>query len=135
MAIVTRLIQPSEIVIQQLDLSSTLFDEDAREPVHQARYSTAISPPLEAQVSWTKATRTSYKFTGQGGRHTESVGYLVFLKRELEAAGVTLQAGDRVTSIAGETYKLYLQDSQKAGHSNNNPNLKFWFMTDKRPSS
>ena len=133
MIIVTSLIEPSEIVIQQLDKGSTLYDEDTREPIKQVRRSSPIT--LSAQVSWTRSQKTAYKFTGQGGPQNERQGYLVFLRRELVAAVVTLQRGDKILSMAGRPRIAYLINEQFAGHHSNDPNLEFWDFVDKEPSS
>lgn len=129
------LIEPSEIVVEQLDKASTVYDADAREPIKQVRRATAVT--LEAQVSWTRNRRVAFKLGAQGGAQDEAGGYLVFLRRDVIAAGVTLQRGDRITSIAGVAVDppLFLTNEQRAGHLSGTANLEIWDFADRRPTS
>lgn len=133
--IIDCLIEPSEIVIEQLDKESTIYDELSREPIKQVRRKTRVT--LEAQVSWTRNQRVGFHEGGQGGAQNEATGYLVFMRRDVEDAGVTLQRGDRIVSIAGInlTPLTFLTGEQRAGHLANNPNLAIWDMSDRRPTN
>ena len=135
MSIIDCLIEPSEIIIEQLDKASTIYDDDAREPIKQVRRSPQVT--LEAQVSWTRNRQVGYKFGAQGGAQDEAVGYLVFMRRDVAAAGVTLSRGDRIITVAGQEVvpKLFLTKEQRAGHLAGEANLEIWDMSDKRPST
>lgn len=133
--IIDSLIEPSPIVVEQLDRSSTIYDDDAREPIKQVRRTTAVT--LEAQVSWTRNRRAAFKLGAQGGVLDEASGYLVFMRRDVAAAGVTLTRGDRITSIAGVAVDpvLYLIGEQRAGHLSGTANLEIWDFSDRRPGA
>lgn len=133
--IIDCLIDPSDIVIEQLDKGATIYDEDAREAVKQVRRATQVL--LEAQVSSTRDQRTAFKRGGQGGAQNEASGYLVFMRRDVEDAGVTLARGDRIISIADipKDPVLFLTGKQNAGHLSNDPNLEIWDYSDKRPGN
>ena len=133
--IIDSLIEPRPIIIAQVNKGATIYDDDAREPVKQVRR--AVPVQLEAQVSWTRNRRTSFNRGAQGGVQDSATGYLVFMRRDVAAAGVTLQRGDRITSIAGVAVNpvLYLIGEQRAGHLSGSANLEIWDFTDKRPGS
>ena len=133
--IIDCLIEPSDIVIEQLDKSSTIYDEDSREPIKQVRRSVPVL--LEAQVSWSRTKRTGFSRGAQGGVSKEASGYLVFMRRDVADAGVTLARGDRITSIADGAVDpvLFLTGEQKAGHLSNVANLEIWDFSDKQPTN
>lgn len=135
MAITPRLIAPSAVVVEQVNKAATTFDANAREPVRSVARTSAVT--LRAQVSWSSNRRLAFKAGGQGGVNTEATGYLVFLRRDLAAAGVTLAEGDKVSSIAGISCDppVYLTGLQNAGHHDGTSHLVIWDFAGKRPGA
>lgn len=133
MARVKSLISPSPVVIEQVDKSATLYDQDAREPIRQVARGPQVQ--LSAQISWGRSARVGWTRGGQGGAQEEASGYLVFLQREVLAKGITLGRGDRVVKIAGKARTVYLTNQQDAGHHGGESELLFWDFLDKRPTS
>ncbi len=133
--IIDCLISPSPVVVEQLDKSATVYDDDLREPVAAVRRATQVT--LQAQISWTRNKRTGFHEGAQGGPQDEATGYFVFMRRDVARAGVTLQRGDRVVSTAGQLLEppVFLLAEQRAGHLSGVANLEIWDVTDKRPSN
>lgn len=125
------LVQPVDVVVEQLDADATVYDENAREAIGQVARSDAIT--LSAQISYGKTDGPAWKFGGQGGVSSDSTGRVAFLKRTLDAAGVTLARGDRITSVAGNVQNLYLTEEKLTGHMSGATNLIVWRFEDKRP--
>jgi len=48
--------------------------------------------------------------------------------------GVSLQEGDRVISMGGETTSVYLTEQFFAGHMERKPRHEYWEFEDKEPS-
>jgi hypothetical protein len=126
------LIAPSPVIIEQRDLTETIFDEDTREPISQV--SRGVEFEIDAQVSWSKTQSADFKFGGQGGQSTGSRGYLVFSVKELRHRGITLSKGDRVKSIAGIETDVYLKAQFYAGHMTRKPKHEYWDFENKEPS-
>lgn len=125
------LVQPVDVIIEQLNEGSTVYDENAREAIGQVARAAPIT--LSAQVSYSKTDGPSWKFGGQGGVSSDSLGRVAFMKRTLDAAGITLARGDRITSIAGNAQNLYLTEEKLAGHFSGVTNIIVWRFEDKRP--
>jgi len=98
-----RLIHPVDVTIQPLDTSSTLYDRDTRAPVPtQARSATVT---ISAQVHWARLEDVNQEAAGPVPRYD---GYLVFLRRDLDAAPYVPGPGDRVVLIEQATVDLFL---------------------------
>lgn len=126
------LIEPNEVLVEQIDDSLTVTDEHAREPIGQVMRSTTVT--LSAQVVVTNWATPAWKLGGQGGVSEASAGRVAFLYRELIAAGVTLKRGDRITSIAANVRNLYLTRRKLTGHMSGATNIEVWEFEDKKPS-
>lgn len=125
------LVHPVDIILEQLNEGETVYDENAREAIGQVARAAPI--PLSAQVSYGKTDGPSWKFGGQGGVSSDSLGRVAFMKRDLDTAGVTLARGDRIASIAGNAQNLYLTEEKLAGHFSGVTNIIVWRFEDKRP--
>lgn len=125
-----RLIHPIPVIVEQRDLASPgVMNHDAREPVKQA--SRAVAVELRAQVQWGEKDDPNPE---EGGPRETSRGYLIFLRRDLAAAGVTLKRGDRVTSVGGLDVDLYLNGSEPCMHYHTGPQGELWQFRDRQPT-
>ena len=126
-----RLIEPSPIIIEQKDTSSTTYDDLLREPIKQVERDAAIC--LKAQVSWGRSYEAGFHAGGQGGTIVDAAGYLVFDVQELERKCITLRPGDRVKSVAGRPVDVYLFKVTWAGHHLGKNWLEIWDVQDYAP--
>lgn len=129
MATVPNLISPTTIQIEQKSSSSTSYDTLAREPVKTVSRDAAIELP--AQVSWGKSYASRYFGGGQGGTVQDATGYLVFRVTDIDAIGVTLAQGDKVTRIGGAITNVFLSDRTLVGHHDGAPTLEIWDVIDR----
>lgn len=126
-----KLISPVWVVIEQKNVGTTVMDDDAREPVKQARRD--ISIKLKAQVSYSRTAGTSFFQGGQGGPSTDAKGHLVFLTKTLRKKGITFARGDRIITIGGKVVEHYFDEKERAGHNDGTPGLEVWEFTDYDP--
>jgi hypothetical protein len=125
-----RLIQPVEVEVRQIDTENTVYDEQTRAPVGQVLWQDPVV--LHAQVYDGDTDRARAQM---GGIREESEGHLTFLAEELDAAGVTLARGDRISKIAGRETDLYIERLRYAGHyTGPNSTLLLVFWEDRRPT-
>lgn len=125
-----KLISPSDIIIEQHDVAASVYDDALREPIGPVA---RTSVTLKAQVSYGSKARVSRTHGGQGGVNNEASGHLVFLQSDLDAAGVTLQRGDRIKKIAQRDVSFYLDNERPGGHWDGTSTLVMWYFTDRRP--
>jgi hypothetical protein len=85
------------IVIEQLNTTTTVKDPDFREAVGVKHHKTQIV--VQGQVNL--ATRPKYFMSAPSrtGDMEPTRGKLVFRKRDLATAGVTLRKGDRIVEV------------------------------------
>ena len=126
-----KLISSVWVTISQKDVATTVMDDDAREPVKQARRTTDVK--LKAQVSYSRTRGTSFFEGGQGGPSTDAAGHLVFLKKTLKKKGLTFVRGDRITSIGGKAKEHYFNKEEDAGHNDGTSGLEIWNFIDYDP--
>lgn len=105
------LIHPVVVEIAQSDTSSTLYDDEAREPIGQVARSTAVELP--GQVSYGSSRELSYEL---GGRRENERGYVLFRQVDLDAKSVTLQPNDRITKIGQVEHDSYITRLEPKGH-------------------
>lgn len=88
------------IVIAQLNTDTTSKDADFREAVGKKKY----SDPIELAGQVNLATKPKYfeSAPSRTGDMEPTRGKLVFRKRDLVAAGVTLQKGDQIVEVGPE---------------------------------
>lgn len=128
---IPELVEPSTVVIERLDRSTTVYDLRAREPVKGVSRLPAVT--LQAQVSWGRSAKFAYRGQGQGGLVAQASGYLVFRTADLDEAGVVLGQGDKVVTIAGRQGDVYLSEKIYAGHHYGEPQLEIWDFDDQAP--
>jgi hypothetical protein len=85
------------IKIAQLNTTTTQKDPDFREAVGVKHYSTPIE--LEGQVNLATKPKYFMSAPSRTGDMEPTRGKLVFRKRDLTAAGVTLQKGDKIIEV------------------------------------
>lgn len=100
---IPRLIHPVPIVLEQIDTATTLYDEDAREPIQFAARPTRVD--LQAQV---KFTSDIDEVNTPGGTVQTASGYLLFRKIDLEAKNITLRLEDRFAKIGTVDTDVYI---------------------------
>jgi hypothetical protein len=126
-----RLIHPVSVTIQRIDRATTVYDEDAREPVQQAsRFTNLI---LQGQPRWTSGEQLRIS---RDGPTVDADGYVLFRYRDLDAAGITLQINDRITQIGRRTLEVYIVRLDDAGHytdTNGASLVRAWFK-DRKPA-
>ena len=126
---IPNLIFPVDVIVEPIDRSSTLYDEDTREPIYQVKRGTQVI--LEAQVQWTEYNRGS---PGRGGVEHKSSGYLVFRQADLESLGYDPQRGDKIVEIPGFTGAFYMHSFEPAGHRRGRNQLLLAFFSDRQPT-
>jgi hypothetical protein len=108
---IPRLLHPVPITIQQLDVSNTIYDEEAREPIQQASHAVNITIP--GQVNWGLAEELAV--TNAGPQENAS-GYVLFRYVDLNAQSVTLKQNDRFIKIGNEDTDVYVVSLKPTGH-------------------
>lgn len=110
-----RLIHPLDVTIESVARSTATERADAREPIQHVPRAAPVT--LKAQVNYTamdgggevqNATRI--------GRQDDVKGYALFRYVDLDAASITLEEGDRFTSIGHRAVNVYVTRVQDIGH-------------------
>lgn len=117
------------VVIKQKLPAQTLMDDNAREPIKKVKRSEALN--LRAQVVRSKFFSERFQEGGQGGPTDENRGYMIFDLSELATAGVTLQRGDKITSIGGVAMSAYLSKREHFGVHQGRSTLEVWDYEDR----
>lgn len=109
--VLPRLIHPVPITIEQIDRSTTVYDDDFREEVQRVERGAPVT--VSGQVSWEidKRFRSSL-----GGAIEDSEGYVLFRFVDLTTAGVTLKREDRFTSLGNYACDVFVTALQPIGH-------------------
>jgi hypothetical protein len=126
-----RLIHPCSITIKRVDHGTTLYDEDAREPLQQATRLTSVT--IQGQVSWAD---TSQKDTGRSGVLLNAQGYVLFRKLDLDAAGFAIQINDRISKMGHVETDVYVERLEWIGHYTEleGPTMIRAYFSDRLPS-
>lgn len=94
---IPRLVHPVVVVVEQIDPASQTIDPVFQQPVGVPP---KLTRTLRGQVS-TKRAQALQMNPGGAESTTNSDGHVVFEKAALEAASVTLHAGDVIVSEGG----------------------------------
>ncbi len=106
------LIMPVPVVIEPVDKTIMVMDDDAREPVHGATSSEQVT--IQAQVSWTIASSPMQQISGT---REDYQGYIVVREADLALLGKTIKRGDRIVQIGSLTYQnLFVLGNEPIGH-------------------
>ena len=125
------LLHPVPIVIEQLDQTNTVYDEDYREPVMQASHAT--SKTLPGQVKWGLDDELAMSV---GGPSEKADGYVLFRYVDLNAQSVTLKQNDRFTKIGNVETDVYIVSLKPIGHypDAGGATMVKAFFSDRQPS-
>lgn len=126
-----KLLHKTTVLIEQIDRSSTHWDEDAREAVQRTGRKQQVE--LVAQVRWPRSVSA---VPTVAGRTEDGRGYLLFREVDLEAKSVVLQEGDKIVRIGKKYTDMYLEEFEPLGHyqdQGGNTLLKAYFV-DRKPS-
>lgn len=105
------LIHPIRVIIEQVDQSGTVFDEEAKEPVRNVATKRV---ELEAQVKWFVAGDPKPE---DAGVHLDARGHLLFRIGDLEDMNVSINRQDRITKIGKMvTEDLYIRGFAPNAH-------------------
>ena len=96
-----RKINRMRIIIDQLSLSRTVKDSDFREQVGKKFRTTRIT--VEGQVNLAKKKQYFASTPSRTGDIEDTMGHLVFIKKELDTAGITLRKGDKIVEVGPAT--------------------------------
>lgn len=105
------LIHPVSVVIERRNLSTTIYDEETREPVRQVTRRTEVT--IKAQILW------DFHEDPKGrplGLELDESGYILARMKDLLADGVSLGFGDRITKIGALDVELYITRTRPMGH-------------------
>jgi hypothetical protein len=114
--------------------STTVFDEDAHEPVQQADKGTPVI--VRGVPNWMVVGGGEGYTPQKGGFTADTLGYILFRYIDLDAAGVTLKHNDRFTKIGTRPYDLFINRLAPMGHYTdmNGPSLVRAYFVDREPS-
>jgi hypothetical protein len=108
---VPNLLNAVDVYVEQLSTSTTIYDDDFREPVQQVDH--AQVKHLRGQVQWLDAD--DLKVTPVGNEEN-ATGYVVFRYVDLETQSVALKINDRITKLGNQTTDLYIIKLTPCGH-------------------
>lgn len=130
------LLHPIPVVIQQLERTEAVSDDDYREPVQQAIHGPQIICP--GQVAWTS---TEFLEAGVLGADSRADGYILFRTVDLRAVGLAvLKQNDRFLKIGvgpnAIEVDLYVVNLRYSGHyaDQGGASLVKAFFKDRSPS-
>jgi len=126
-----RLLHPVDVYVEKIDRAGTYYDEDAREPAQGAARKTIVVIP--GQVKW--GTQLGLE-PSKGGPREGAVGYVLFRRVDLEAAGVTLQDNDCFKQLGDVDCDLYVDRLEFNSHypSAGGPTLVKAHFSDRQPA-
>lgn len=105
------LLHPVPVTIEQKATATTVYDEDAREPVGDVERTTPVI--VEGQAKWRDQFAVDME---PGGIQETSDGYVLFRRVDLDAESVTLQVFDRITRIGNIDTDVYITRLEWTGH-------------------
>ena len=126
-----KLIHPSQVYIEQIDRSTTIYDPYAREPIQQAKRKAVVTCPGQLRMRSIKELEQEF---GEGDR-TRQRGYVLFRYRDLADRGITLDLNDKIVKIGHLEMSVYIDRLEPVANYQdfNGPTLvKAWFI-DRRP--
>lgn len=112
---IPNLIHPIPIEIQKIQRASTMYDEDAREPIQFAKRKATLIVP--GQVKWASQFKLEQS---RAGVIEGASGYILFRQVDLDAAegglGIELEQNDRFVKIGLRAADVYIIDLTPTGH-------------------
>lgn len=131
-----RLIHPINVTVERLVRSELIMDDDAREPIHGLRTTTAQTFTIPAQIKWDKQDNPDPE---EGGARNRSTGYILCRPVDLDnklGANQRLKRGDRITAMGVNTgLDIYITGTAPMGHypDQNGHGLIKYFFEDRKP--
>ena len=125
------LIHPLDVDIEQISRSTSYYDEDAREAIQQVFRGSKVT--VKGQPRIRSFQRLDVE---RGGSRHEVSGYVLFRKRDLDSANITLQINDKITKIGNLTVEVFIERLEAMGHLDSfggHTLMKAW-ITDRIPS-
>lgn len=132
-----RLIHPIPVFIRQIQRSLTAQDDDAHEPVGQARRK---QKPIKLMGQIKTFDPTDAPDASSGGVTEHSSGYILFRTHDLKHLRITLQRGDRIVQIGegkfADEVDYYITQKPRRGHypEHRGATLQKFFFSDRKPS-
>lgn len=123
----TRLLHITRITLQQIDRSTTIYDNETREPVQEVKRK--VDTILPGQVQWGKQRSLQL---AAGGADENSEGYIVFRYTDLRSSNITLDLNDRFIKMGHLAVDVYITKLEPFGHYSdmNGPTLvKAYFVS------
>jgi hypothetical protein len=105
------LLHPVPVVVEQIDKTTTYYDDDAREPIQYAARPTQTT--VQGQVEWRAQKNEEHRRTGtvEGAS-----GYVLFRRVDLAAVSLNLQIEDRLARIGDIDTDVYVHRLEWVGH-------------------
>jgi len=129
--VLPNLLHPVPIQVSQLDTASSLYDDEAREPIQQATRSTVVTIP--GQVKYGSSREASFHL---GGLRENERGYVLFRQVDLDALSVTLKINDRIVKIGQIVQSADISRIEPVGHypDQNGATMVRAYFSDRLPS-
>lgn len=108
---IPRLLHPVPVTIEQISKATTLYDEDAREPIQFA--ARPVSKTLDGQAKWQSQFAEG---NTRGGTTEGAAGYVLFRQIDLDAKSIVLQIEDRISRIGTLDTDVYISRLRPVGH-------------------
>lgn len=122
------LIHPVDVVIERLDLVTTVFDPTYREVVAAGVPNYLAPVTVKAQIKYKPMERAE---PASGGVDVKADGYIMMLRTDVEdILGGPLKFGDKLTSVDGEDFSgnpLYIVELKRTGTYQTSRLWKFSF--------
>lgn len=128
---IPNLIHPVPVTICQKVTATTVFDEDAREPIGDVERDSSVV--VNGQAKW----RSQFDVDMEAGGIEESAdGYVLFRRVDLVAAGIELQTFDRITKIGTIDTDVYITRLEWTAHypDQGGPTLVKAHFVDRQPA-
>jgi hypothetical protein len=108
---IPNLLHPVPVKIRQLSRSTTVYDDDAREPIQIVGRTSELT--VQGQVRWYEQYRQEPTLVGvvEGAS-----GYVLFRLADLEAQSVVLQRQDQFVQIGSRETDVYVVALEWVGH-------------------
>lgn len=120
------LLNASLVTIETLSINSTILDPVTREVVGSRNWQSTVLP---AQVMWTSSQGERFTAGGHSGVDPSSAGYLVCYYAQVKARNIEI--GSRITSIAGESYELFVNRLSPMASLGGTPQFIILYFQDK----
>lgn len=108
------LLNPTTIVVSQVDETETQFDPIRRTPINRVARQTEFS--VQAQIKWSVSPASSQPMPSQVGVDEQQQSYAIVLKKDLDGLGKTIQRGDLIKKVEDIDTQLYVLRVEYGSH-------------------